>query len=93
MYLTQNQGKSVAVERFIKTSISKNVHIDKLDNIADECNKTYSATKMKPADVKSRAYIDFRKENKIKIPKFEVNDHGRISGFKKNFGKGYTYKN
>ena len=90
MYLTQNQGKSVVVERFIrtlknKTSISKNVHIDKLDNIADECNKTYSATKMKPADVKSRAYIDFGKENKIKIPKFEVNDHGRISGFKKNF--------
>ena len=69
------------------------MHIDKLDNIADECNKTHSATKMKPADVKSRAYIDFRKENKIKIPKFEVNDHGRISGFKKNFGKGYTYKN
>ena len=33
------------------TSISKNVYIDKLDNIVNEYNKNES-TKMKPIDVK-----------------------------------------
>ena len=72
MYSIHNKGKSVVAERFIrtlknKTSISKNVHIDKLDNIVDESNKTYSTIKMKSADVKSRVYIDFGKKSKIKI--------------------------
>ena len=45
------------------TSISKNVYIDKLDDIAKECNNTYYKTiKMKPADVKDNTYIDFNKE-------------------------------
>ena len=43
------------------------MHIDKLDNIVDESNKTYSTIKMKSADVKSRVYIDFGKKSKIKI--------------------------
>ena len=35
------------------TSISKNVHIDKLDDIVNKCNQTYHRTmKMKPLDVK-----------------------------------------
>ena len=35
------------------TSISKNVHIDKLDDIVNKCNHTYHRTmKMKPLDVK-----------------------------------------
>ena len=48
MYSTHNEGKSVVAERFIKTlkskiykymtSISKNVYIDKLDDIVDEYN-------------------------------------------------------
>ena len=51
MYSTNNEGKPVIAERFIRTlknnihkhitSISKNVYIDKLDDIADECNNTY----------------------------------------------------
>ena len=51
MYSTHNEGKSVVAERFIKTlkskiykymtSISKNVYIDKLDDIVDEYNNTY----------------------------------------------------
>ena len=41
------------------TSISKNVYIDKLDNIVDEYNNTYHATiKMKPIDVKDNTYIN-----------------------------------
>ena len=46
MYLTYNEGKSVVAERFIgtlknkiykyMTSVSKNLHIDKLDDIVNE---------------------------------------------------------
>ena len=65
MYLIYNEGKSVVTERFIKTlktkiykymiSISKNVYIDKLDDIVNEHNNTYHRTiKMKPVDVKKK---------------------------------------
>ena len=58
MYSTHNEGKSVVAETFIRTlkrkiykymtSISKNVYIDKLDDIVDEYNNTYHTTiKMK----------------------------------------------
>ena len=40
------------------TSISKNVYIDKLDDIVNEYNNIYHRTiKMKPADVKDNTYI------------------------------------
>ena len=49
MYSTHNEGKSLAAERFIRTiknkiykymtSISKNMYIDKLDNIVHKYNK------------------------------------------------------
>ena len=45
---------------------------------------------MKPADVKSSAYIDFNKENNREDPKFEVGDHVRISKYENIFVKGYT---
>ena len=51
MYLTHNEGKSVVAEKYIRTSktkiykymtsISKNMYIDKLDDIFDEYNNTY----------------------------------------------------
>ena len=70
MHSIHNQGKSVAAEIFIRTlktkifkymnSISKNVYIDKLDDIVNEYNNTYHRTiKMKPVDVKDNTYIDF----------------------------------
>ena len=39
------------------TSISKNMHIDKLDDIVKKYNNT--SIKMKPTDVKDNTYIDF----------------------------------
>ena len=97
MYSINNKGKSVVAERFIKilknemTAISKNVDIDKLDNIVDEYNNTYHRTiKMKPVDVKDNTYIDFKKEVNDKDPKFKVGDHVRISKYKNIFAKGYT---
>ena len=72
------------------TSISKNVYIDKLDNIVDEYNNTYQRTiKMKPVDVKDNTYIDFEKEVNGKDPKFKIGDHVRISKYKNIFAKGY----
>ena len=39
-------------------SVSKNVYIDKLDDIVNKYNNTYSTIKIKPVDVKSNTYID-----------------------------------
>ena len=73
------------------TSISKNVYIDKLDDIVNEYNNTYHRTiKMKPVDVKDTKYIDSNKEVNDKDPKFKVGDHVRISKYKNIFAKGYT---
>ena len=45
------------------TSISKNVYIDKLDDLINKYNNTYHSTiKMKPVDGKSSTYIDFGKK-------------------------------
>ena len=101
MYSTNNEGKSVIAERFIRTlknqiykymtSISKNVYIDKLDDIVKEYNNTYhTSIKMKPVDVKDNTYIDFKKEINNKDPKFKVGDHVRISKYKNIFAKLYA---
>ena len=90
MYSTHNEGKSVVAETFIRTlknkifkymtAISKNVYIDKLDDIVNEYNNTYHRTiKMKPVDVKDNTYIDFKKEVNHKDPKFKVGDYVRTS--------------
>ena len=60
-------------------SISKNVYIDTLGDIVNKYNNTYhSAIKIKPADVKSRTYIDLDIENNDKAPKFKIADRVRI---------------
>ena len=72
------------------TAISKNVYIDKLDDIVDEYNNTYHRTiKIKPFDVKDNTYIDFEKEVNDKDPKFKAGDHVRIFEYKNIFAKGY----
>ena len=100
MYSTNNEGKSVVAERFIRTlktkiykymtAISKNVYIDKLDDIVKEYNNTYhTSIKMEPVDVEIDTNIDFQKEINHKDPKFKVGDHVRISKYKNIFVKGY----
>ena len=100
MYSTLNEGKSVVAERFIRTlkskiykymtSISKNVYINKLDDIVNEYNNTYNTTiKMKPIDVKDNTYINTSKKINYKDPKFKVGDRVRISKYKNIFAKGY----
>ena len=71
-------------------SISKNVYIDKLDNIVNKYNNTcYSPIKMKPASIKDNTYVDLGKSND-KDSKFKVGDYVRISKHKNIFAKGYT---
>ena len=72
MYSKHNEWKSVFAERFIRTlkskiykymtSISKNMYIGKLDDIANEYNNTYHRTiKMKALDIKYDTYINIGK--------------------------------
>ena len=75
------------------TLISKNVYIDKLDDIVNECNNRYHRTiKMKPVNVKDNTYIDSMELSSFndKDPKSKVGDHVRISKYKNIFAKGYT---
>ena len=78
MYSTDNEGKSVAAETFVKTlknkfykymtSISKNLYIDKLDDIVNKYNDTcHNTIKMKPADVKPRHILNLVKKIITKI--------------------------
>ena len=101
MYSTHNKGKSVVAERFIRTLrneiykymtlISKNVYIDKLNDIVNKYNNTYhKVIKMKPVDIKSNTYINSGKEINDKDPKFKVGNNVRISKYKNIFAKGYV---
>ena len=100
MYSIHNEGKSIVAERFVRTlktkiykyltSVSKNMHIDKLDDIVNEYNNTYQRTiKIKPVDVEDNTYIDSMELHPIKDPKFKVGDHLRISKCRNTFTKGY----
>ena len=66
------------------TSVSKNVYIDKLDDIVNEYNNTYHRTiKMKPVDVKDNTYIDSMELSRSndKDPKSKVSDYVTISKY------------
>ena len=100
MYSTNNEGKFVIAERFITklkneiykymTSISKNIYIDKIDDIVKEYNNKYQTSiKMKLVDVMDNTYINFKKEINDKNPTFKVGDYVRISKYKNIFAKGY----
>ena len=93
IYSTHNAGKSTLAKRSITTiknkvykymtSISKNVYIDKLDDIVDKYNNTKHRTiNMKPIDVKDNTYINIDKEVNDKYPQFKVGDHVRMSKYK-----------
>ena len=86
MYLTYNEGKSLAAERFIRTSkskifkhmtaASKNVYFDVLDNIVNKYNNMVRRKiKMKPIDVTSNSYAEYSEDSNKKDPRFKVGDH------------------
>ena len=72
------------------TTISKNMYIDKLDDIVDQYNNTYDRKiKIKPVEDKDNTNIDFEKEVNDEDPTFKVDDHVGISKYKNIFAKGY----
>ena len=101
MNSTHNEGKSVIAERFIRTlknkiykymtSVSKNVFIDKLDDIGNKYNNTYhNSIKMRSVYVKSNTYFNYSRKINKRDPKFRVGDNAIISKYKNIFAKGYT---
>ena len=95
MHSARNEEKSGVAERFIRIlkniiSKSKNVYIDKLNDIVNKCNNIYHSTiKMKPVDVNLSTHIDFSKEVNDKDPKFKFDNVVRISKYKNIFAKAY----
>ena len=60
-------------------SVSKNVYINKLDDIVNKCiDKYHSTINIKYVDVHYSTNVDFDKEHNKDDPKFEVGDHVRI---------------
>ena len=99
IYSRHNEGKTVVCETLIRTLknktykyvilISKNVYINRLSNIVNECSNTYHSTiQIHSADVKSSMIIDFAVKNNDKDPKYEAHDHKRRSKYKSIFAKG-----
>ena len=74
------------------TSIKKNVHIDKSNDIVDKHNNIYHRTiKMKPVDVKKKnTYINSSIETIDQNPKFKIGDIVRVSNYKKSFSIGWV---
>ena len=71
------------------TSISKNVYINKLDDIFDKYNNTYYRTiKVKLVNVKPSTYIDSSKEINDKDANIKIGDIVRISKYKNIFAEG-----
>ena len=61
-------------------AVSKNVYIDELDDMVNEYNNIFHrASKAKSIEVKVNTYIDYIKEVNYKDPKFNIEDHVRIS--------------
>ena len=67
------------------TCVSKNVYIDKLDDIVNKYSNT--TIKMKLLDLKSSTYIDFIKQNNEKYPTFKIRDIVKILTYKYIFEK------
>ena len=98
MYSTQNEGKSVVAERFVRTlrnkiykhmtAISKNVYFEVLNDIVDEYNNTYhKSIKMKPVDVGDDRFAEDNEKPNEKDAKYKVGDHVRISEYQNIFAK------
>ena len=100
MYSTHNEGKSVVVERFIRTLKEKlyyrmtaentDKYIDFLPEIVQEYNGTvHSTTKMEPSKVK-QCSLSYAPSKNTRKPKFRPGDIVRITKYKNIFSKGYA---
>ena len=97
MYLTDNEGKSVMAERFIKTIKAKiykkmttndsKSYLSYLNKLVDQYNNTYPhSINKKPINADYSA-LTKKIETNPKVPKFKVNDRVRITKCKNIFSK------
>ena len=72
--------------------MSKNVYFDVLDDVVNNCNKTFHRTiKMKPVYVLPDSYAEYNVDSTKKNPKFKIDDHVKKFKIQKNiFAKGHT---
>ena len=72
-------------------SISKNIYINKLEDIVNKYNNTYDRTiKMKPVDIKSNTYLNSSKEINDEDSKYKIGYIVRISKYKNILTKIYV---
>ena len=78
MYSTHTEGKSVVVERFIRTlknrifkhmtAVSKNIYFDALHDIVNKYNNMVHRTiKIKPINITSDSYAEYNEDSNKKI--------------------------
>ena len=100
LYLTHNKGKSVVVERFIRTLKGKiyktttvndrKSYLSCLNELVDEYNNTYHRSRSKkPIDVNYSALAEEIKSSH-QGPTFKIVDRARINKCKNIVSKGYT---
>ena len=95
MYLTHNEGMSVAAKRFIKALKDKiykklTANIGYLNKIIDEYNNTYHHSIVKKLSDADYSALTEEIETNPKSPKFRVGDRVRITKHRNIFSKGYT---
>ena len=101
IYSTNDEGKPIIDVRFIRTlknktckhmsSISKNLYVDKLNDVVNKYNNRYLSTiKMKPGNVKDNAYYGSGKKVHNTDPRLKFGDHVRTSKYKNIFKKRCT---
>ena len=72
-------------------AVSKNVYFVVLDDIVNKYNNTvHRKIQMKPIDVTSDCYAEYREDSNEKDLKFKVGDRVRISKYKNVCAKGYV---
>ena len=99
MYSTHNEGKSVIVERFIKTlkakiykklkAIDSKSYLSCLNKLVDEKNNTNHHSINKKAINADYSALTEKIETNPTVPKFNVNDRIRITKCKNIFSKVY----
>ena len=100
MYSTHNEGKSVIVERFIKTLKTKiykkmtandnKSSLSYLNKLVDHYNNTYRHSIGKKPINDDYSLLNEKSEMNAKSPKFRVSDIVKITKHKNNFSKGYA---
>ena len=100
MYSTNNEGKSLIAERFIKTLTDKiyksmtandsKSHLPYLNKLVNQYNNTFHHSIYKKPINADYSALTEKIEMNLKASKFKVNGRVRITKYNNIFSKGYT---